>query len=101
MGPPLQGGPCQVHRARTLAHSSLDSASESLYEGGRRRVDMRTWHLTVTAVVAAMGIGAVTMTAQQRAESHDMTLLGSNDLQARSSYQPVIQKQGDRYIAYI
>jgi hypothetical protein len=40
--------------------------------------------------------------AQQRtAESRDMTLLGSNDLQARSAYQPVIQKQGNRYIAYI
>jgi hypothetical protein len=42
------------------------------------------------------------MTAQQRAaESRDMTLLGSNDLQARSAYQPVIQKQGTRYIAYV
>jgi hypothetical protein len=44
---------------------------------------------------------AVTTMAQQRAESKDMTLLGSNDLQARSAYQPIIQKQGDRYIAYI
>src|SRR5678810_1390066 len=59
---------------------------------------MRTWHLRV----AALGIFAVTTTAQQRAaESRDMTLLGSNDLQARSAYQPVIQKQGNRYIAYI
>ena len=30
-----------------------------------------------------------------------MTLVGSNDLQARSAYQPVIQKQGNRWIAYI
>src|SRR5258705_1343182 len=62
---------------------------------------MRTWHLTVAAIVAVVGAFAVTTTAEQRAESHDMTLLGLNDLQARSAYQPIIQKQGDRYIAYI
>ena len=63
---------------------------------------MRRWHVTMAAVVAVLGSAlAVTMTAQQRAESHDMALVGSNDLQARSAYQPVIQKQGDRWIAYI
>src|SRR5204863_5193971 len=62
---------------------------------------MRTWHLTVAAVVIVVGTFAVTTTAQQRPESRDMTLLGSNDLQARSAYQPVIQKQGNRWIAYI
>ena len=63
---------------------------------------MRRWHVTMAVVVAVLGSGlAVTMTAQQKAESRDMTLLGSNDLQARSAYQPIIQKQGDRYIAYI
>ena len=30
-----------------------------------------------------------------------MALVGYNDLQARSAYQPVIKKQGDRWIAYI
>ena len=30
-----------------------------------------------------------------------MELVGYNDLQARSAYQPVIQKQGNRWIAYI
>ena len=62
---------------------------------------MRTWHLKVVAVLAVVGAFAVTIAAQQRAESRDMTLLGSDDLQARSAYQPIIQKQGDRYIAYI
>jgi hypothetical protein len=33
-------------------------------------------------------------------EARNMRLLGYNDLQARSSYQPVVQKQGDRYILY-
>jgi len=30
-----------------------------------------------------------------------MDLVGTNDLQARSAYQPVIQKQGARWIAYV
>ena len=34
-------------------------------------------------------------------ESSNMRLVGWTDLQARSAYQPTIQKQGDRYIAYI
>src|SRR6516164_8633944 len=39
--------------------------------------------------------------AQSKAESNNMELVGYNDLQARSAYQPVIQKQGDRWIAYV
>src|SRR5258708_38922934 len=33
-------------------------------------------------------------------EAKDMRLVGWNDLQARSAYQPTIHKQGDRTIAY-
>jgi hypothetical protein len=35
------------------------------------------------------------------AQSQDMRLVGYSDLQARSAYQPTIQRQGDRWIAYI
>jgi len=34
-------------------------------------------------------------------EARNMRLVGFNDLQARSAYQPLIVHQGDRYIAYI
>ena len=34
-------------------------------------------------------------------EARNMRLVGYNDLQGRSAYQPIIHKQGDRYIAYI
>ena len=34
-------------------------------------------------------------------EASNMKLIGSNDLQARSAYQPTIHHQGDRWIAYI
>ncbi len=34
-------------------------------------------------------------------EAKDMKLVGYSDLQGRSAYQPSIEKQGNRYIAYI
>ena len=39
--------------------------------------------------------------APQPAEQRDMSLVGQDDLQARSAYQPVIQRQGNRWIAYV
>lgn len=39
--------------------------------------------------------------AQHTAEARDMRLVGFNDLQARSAYQPVIHRQGGRWIAYV
>jgi hypothetical protein len=37
----------------------------------------------------------------QQAEERNMRLVGQDDLQARSAYQPVIHRQGDRWIAYV
>src|SRR5215207_3163539 len=34
-------------------------------------------------------------------EAKNMRLVGHNDLQARSAYQPVIHRYGDRYIAFV
>src|SRR5438034_498980 len=34
-------------------------------------------------------------------EARDMALVGSHDLQGRSAYQPIIQQQDGRFIAYI
>jgi len=34
------------------------------------------------------------------AESQNMELVGTNDLQARSTYQPIVQRQGNRWILY-
>ena len=34
-------------------------------------------------------------------EARDMALVGFNDLQGRSAYQPIIQQQDGRFIAYI
>src|SRR5690242_19303191 len=46
--------------------------------------------------------GCATVAADRRpAEAQNMALVGVDDLQGRSAYQPVIQQQGNRTIAYI
>src|SRR6516225_8050730 len=64
------------------------------------------WPLAAGLGGAALLVMPAAAPAQQQkvgdpAEAMNMRLVGYNDLQARSAYQPVIQKQGDRYIAYI
>ena len=56
--------------------------------------------MLIAATVAAPAIAAPAA-AESRVESSNMDLVGYNDLQARSAYQPLVQKQGDRWIAYI
>jgi len=62
----------------------------------------RTSRLVATAfaLAAIVGLGAG-VAAQQKAEKSNMDLVGYNDLQARSAYQPTIHKQGERWIAYV
>ncbi len=52
----------------------------------------------------AMIAGAFTVGAQAQvsgAESLNMQLVGYNDLQGRSAYQPIVHEQGGRFIAYV
>lgn len=52
--------------------------------------------------VFLIGSGLVPEAAfSQTAESKNMSLVGHNDLQGRSAYQPVIQEQDGRWIAYV
>ena len=62
---------------------------------------MRYFQLTAVAVALGIAMGAVVTIAQQHVEKTNMDLVGYDDLQARSAYQPVIQKQGERWIAYV
>jgi hypothetical protein len=64
------------------------------------------WPLAAGLAGAALLAMPTAAAAQQQkvgdpAEAMNMRLVGYSDLQARSAYQPVIQRQGDRYIAYI
>jgi hypothetical protein len=60
---------------------------------------MRHVHLTVVALGIALVAGAAAQ--QQRAERSNMDLVGYDDLQARSAYQPLIHQQGSRWILYV
>ena len=58
------------------------------------------------AAITAMAALTISAAAQQQKigappESMNMRLVGYNDLQGRSAYQPTIHHQGNRYIAYI
>src|SRR6478672_7065273 len=56
-------------------------------------------------VVMALLIGEPVLAASQKIgdppEASNIRLVGFNDLQGRSAYQPTIHHQGDRWIAYI
>ena len=56
----------------------------------------RYWNLAALLLCG----GAFAQTAA-KVESHDMELVGFHDLQGRSAYQPLVHKQGNRWIAYI
>src|SRR5260370_31326208 len=56
----------------------------------------RYWTLAMLVLCG----GAFAQSAAE-AEKHDMELVGYDDLQGRSAYQPLVHRQGDRWIAYI
>ncbi len=56
--------------------------------------------LPLCAALFALGVGASAQDTT-KPESRNMRLVGYSDLQARTAYQPVIQKQGSRWIAYV
>ena len=61
--------------------------------------------LPLAVAIAAAAVVAPAAAQEQRigaeAEALNMRLVGYNDLQARSAYQPTIQRQGDRWILYV
>src|SRR5690349_13035773 len=70
------------------------------YMLGRTRVRSVRAGIFVLGLFLA-GYVAVNALAQTKPESKNMELVGYSDLQGRSSYQPTIHKQGNRWIAYI
>jgi len=49
----------------------------------------------------ALLVACAAVRAQEAAQAQNMELVGSHDLQGRSAYQPTIQNQNGRWIAYI
>ena len=50
-------------------------------------------------LLAALVFSISAAAAETKPESRNMRLVGYNDLQARTAYQPVVHKQGSRWIA--
>src|SRR5262249_10578995 len=67
------------------------------------------WLLRLSLIVlglALVSLGAAPASSQapargHSAEAHDMELVGHDDLQGRSAYQPTIHQQRGRWIAYV
>src|SRR6476646_2261694 len=55
----------------------------------------------IYAVFVVLALLPLPLLAQSKPEAKDMALLGYNDLQARSAYQPTIHQQSGRWVAYI
>ena len=53
--------------------------------------------MTALLLAIALVVTAPAALAQHGAEAKNIELVGSNDLQARSAYQPVIQNQNGRW----
>jgi hypothetical protein len=53
------------------------------------------------ALLLSVPAAAQTQKIGDPPESNNMRLVGYDDLQGRSAYQPIIARQGDRWIAYI
>ena len=86
-------------------HQSLLRAAGSLHFMSRRRslqFEKLIGLLFVSLVLSACAQMTPEYSVSERnAEAKDMALVGYDDLQGRSAYQPVIQHQGNRFIAYI
>ena len=54
-----------------------------------------------TALGTVLLLGSAHAQDGSKPEARNMRLAGYSDLQARTAYQPTIQKQGDKWIAYI
>src|SRR6202022_3812520 len=58
-------------------------------------------YLSIFFIACGTGAYARSQVIGAPPEASNMKLVGYNDLQARSAYQPTIHHQGDRWIAYI
>ena len=53
------------------------------------------------ALIVSLALAVPGAAQSPRSEAQHMRLVGHHDLQARSAYQPIIHRQGERFIAYV
>src|SRR5437899_8801230 len=86
--------------SRWARHPSQEAVMHDARTSPRRRAS----RLVLSLVVAALTAGPASSQAPARghgAEAHDMELVGHDELQGRSAYQPTIHQQRGRFIAYV
>jgi hypothetical protein len=79
----------------------LEEAMTRLRRAEIKKINFRR---SITVVMALLLGGPVVAASQKIGdppEASNMHLVGFNDLQGRSAYQPTIHHQGNRWIAYI
>ena len=61
----------------------------------------RTSAVVALSLLSLMGLNSAWANKAEAPQSMNMRLVGYSDLQGRTAYQPTIQKQGNRWIAYV
>src|SRR5262245_2277723 len=105
-GTPARGFTAAPYRESLIRTALGDERSYAQITHGKGENAMKA---NVSASAATISLAALVLTpALAQApkigdppEAKNMRLVGHNDLQARSAYQPIIHKQGNRYIAYV
>src|SRR6059036_3180826 len=90
-------GPAGSGAAR---HPSQEAVMHDARTSPRRGASLAVLGLVLVSLAA----GPASSQAPARghgAEAHDMELVGHDELQGRSAYQPTIHKQRERFIAYV
>ena len=71
------------------------------FNRGARSTALLASTILVSAALIAPAAAQSSPKVGDPPEAKDMRMVGMNDLQARSAYQPTIHHQGNRYIAYV
>ena len=75
--------------------------SRSIFKGAVIAFALPLGLAGMASAQAQQSTAAAQAPAGAKAESKNVELVGQDALQGRSAYQPIIKKQGDRYVAYI
>src|SRR5262249_46248452 len=96
----------ELRASRSVRATNTACDAKVAGERSIREESMRPVGFAITCAACAALLTAPALAQQQQKvgdppQALNMRLVGSNDLQGRSAYQPTVARQGDRYIAYI
>src|SRR6266571_370494 len=106
MAAPTSAHPCPTPRATAcgFSRSTGRAAAEAVMHDARTSPRRGASLAVLGLVLVSLAAGPASSQAPARghgAEAHDMELVGHDELQGRSAYQPTIHQQRGRFIAYV